>query len=291
MRHAVASVQRQTRPPEEIIVAVDNNRDLYERSQSDFGESVKVVLNAGVKGLSATRNVGIAAARGDLVAFLDDDAVAEADWLECLIQPFGNPMVMAVGGRSVPSWPGESSPLWFPEEFDFIVGCTAHKSLLLGRGNEVRSVTGSNMCFRREVFERVGGWNRQLGRVGQNQAGGEEAELCLRIKNQMPEAVILYERSAVVHHKVPPQRATLKYVFTFCFKEGTTRAKVRALSSAVCERPLAAENLYLRRLILGSVLGRLSRAYRPAALAQAVVILTNVLLIAVGYIIGRWVYR
>ena len=188
-------------------------------------------------------------------------------------------------------WTGESSPPWFPEEFDFILGCTGHKKLILERDNEVRSVTGSNMCFRREVFERVGGWNSELGRVGQNQAGGEEAELCLRIKHGMPGAVILYEHNAVVYHKVLPQRASLKYVFTFCLKEGTTRAKLRAVSSAVCESPLAAENLYLRRLISASIPGRLRRAYCLAALAQAGVIVVNVLLMGVGYAIGRCVYR
>jgi cellulose synthase/poly-beta-1,6-N-acetylglucosamine synthase-like glycosyltransferase len=291
VRDAVASLRRQSRPPEEIIVAVDNNRGLHERLQREFGECIQIVLNEGLKGLSATRNTGVAAAQGDLIAFMDDDAMAVDDWLECLIQPFGHPMVMAVGGRAVPLWPGGCSPRWFPEEFDFIVGCTGHKKLILEKDNEVRSVTGSNMCFRREVFEHVGGWNSELGRVGQNQAGGEEAELCLRIKHEMPGAVILYEHSAVVSHKVLPQRASLKYVFTFCLKEGTTRAKLRAVSSAVCERPLAAENVYLHRLISASIPGRLRRAYCVDSLAQTGVIVANILLMGVGYVIGRCVYR
>lgn len=291
IREAVASVQRQARPPEEIILAVDNNRDLYERLQGEFGKCTRVVLNAGLKGLSATRNVAVAAAQGDLLAFLDDDSIAVENWLERLVQPFGNPMVMAVGGRAVPLWPKEGPPLWFPEEFDFIVGCTAHKKLMLGRDNQIRSVTGSNMCFRREVFERVGGWNSRLGRVGQNQAGGEEAELCLRIKRGMPRHLILYEHDALIYHKVIPRRATLKYAFTFCLREGTTRAKVRALLASVCESPLAAEKTYLRRLILASIPGRLRRAYSPVALAQIGVIIVNVLLIGLGYVIGRWAYR
>jgi glycosyltransferase involved in cell wall biosynthesis len=293
IREAVTSLWRQTRPPEEIVLAVDNNRDLYERLQSELSsKGTLVVLNAGLKGTSATRNVGVAAARGDLVAFLDDDATAEESWLGCLVQPLGNPMTVAVGGRALPLWPREAPPLWFPEEFDFVIGCTAHKKLILEKDNQVRSVTGSNMCFRREVFESVGGWNTKLGGIaGQTHDGGEEAELCLRIKRQMPTSLIVHDDSAVVRHKVVPQRATLKYMFTRCFREGLTRAKVRALCSSISENALAAENAFLRRLLFTSIAGRLRRAYSPAALAQTGVIVVNVLLMGVGYVIGRCVYR
>jgi glycosyltransferase involved in cell wall biosynthesis len=71
IREAVASVQSQTRQPEEIILAVDNNRALYERLKEEFAGQVIVVLNDTIRGLSATRNVGIAAAQGDLIAFLE----------------------------------------------------------------------------------------------------------------------------------------------------------------------------------------------------------------------------
>uniref|UniRef100_UPI0015860E46 glycosyltransferase family 2 protein n=1 Tax=Streptomyces sp. TRM64462 TaxID=2741726 RepID=UPI0015860E46 len=81
---AVGSVRRQSRPALETLLVVDHNPALLERLTKEYGddvEEVRVLANAGPRGLSAGRNTGIAAARGDIVAFLDDDAVAERDWL------------------------------------------------------------------------------------------------------------------------------------------------------------------------------------------------------------------
>src|SRR5437763_462926 len=80
---AVESIQQQTTPPCEIIVVIDHNTPLLERVQMHL-PGVCVIENGEVQGLSGARNSGIAVARGALIAFLDDDAVAEPDWLEWL---------------------------------------------------------------------------------------------------------------------------------------------------------------------------------------------------------------
>ena len=154
---AVASVEAQTQPPDELILAVDNNRPLFDQMQAALVERITtVVLNEELKGLSATRNLGVVSAGGDLIAFLDDDAVARQDWIENLLRPFENSDVMALGGEAVPAWPKNEPPIWFPEEFDFIIGCTGHKKLVMGDDGSIRNVTGSNMAFRKEVFEKIG---------------------------------------------------------------------------------------------------------------------------------------
>jgi GT2 family glycosyltransferase len=288
MRNAVASVQRQTRPPEEIIVAVDNNRDLYECLRSDFGEPVEVVLNAGVKGLSATRNVGIAAAQGDLVAFLDDDAVAEADWLANLTAPFEDPRVHAAGGRAILNWV-EDRPSWLPEDLDWTMG-GSFTWLPLKRA-DVRNPHGHNMCFRREVFTSVGQFDGSLGRVASGGQAGEEAELCLRLKRQVPEAKIVYEPSSVIRHKVPAARGTWRYFLRRSYQEGLCKARIKQLARAHGVKPLSTESAYLRHLLLRALPSRLVRLWRPPTVAQAAAIVACIAAVGVGHAVGRWRFR
>jgi cellulose synthase/poly-beta-1,6-N-acetylglucosamine synthase-like glycosyltransferase len=287
---AVRSGFEQSIRPREVIVSVDHNADLAETLRERLPVEAVVLLNDGVRGLSETRNVAIARATGEIVAFLDDDAVADPRWLERLLEVFRDPRVVAVGGRSAAAWDRGEAPPWFPREYDFIIGCTDHKELVVKPGGEIRSVTGSNMAFRRAVFEALGGWRQDLGR-GQVKTGGEEAELCLRIKSAMPGALILYVPSAVVRHKVNDQRATLKYVFTYCFNEGIVRAMLRTIASQFTGAPLEGERMYLRGLLLRSIPERLKRPYRPAAAAQLCVIVLNTLLVALGYARGRLIFR
>jgi len=295
IHEAVDSVLAQTLKPHEVIVAVDHNEELLDRLKSELPPGVKLVLSNGAPGLSDTRNAGISSSTGEIVAFIDDDAMAIETWLENLIPPFEDSKVMAVGGQAIPLWSKGKPPFWFPEEFDFIIGCTAHKKLILQENSEVRNVTGSNMAFRKEIFQKVGFWETklgrcELGRVRFNPTGGEEAELCLRIKTAIPDGVILFRPESVVHHKVIPERATLKYVFNFCFREGITRAMMRKLVSRYVQNPLAAENLFLRRLLSTSLLQRLRNFYKPSSLAQVAMIMANLFLMGTGYLLGRWRY-
>lgn len=123
---AVASVRAQSRPALETLLVVDHNEVLLDRLAKEYQDTddVRVLANAGPRGLSAGRNTGIAASRGGIVAFLDDDAVAERDWLGHFAEAYADPRVMAVGGRTEPLWASGRRPGWFPEEFDWVVGCT-----------------------------------------------------------------------------------------------------------------------------------------------------------------------
>src|SRR5215218_1588173 len=141
LRAAVDSVRAQTAPAYEVIVVVDHNDELLARAERDLS-GVRAVANSGRRGLSGARNSGIAAARGSIVAFLDDDATAAPDWLTQLLRPYGEARVVAVGGSVLPRW-AAGRPRAFPEEFDWVVGCT-YRGLRQDAG-PVRNVIGANM--------------------------------------------------------------------------------------------------------------------------------------------------
>src|SRR4051812_14513435 len=237
---SIESAKSQTLRPYEIIVSVDNNPELADRLTNLLGTSVTIVRNEGVRGTSANRNAAIARATGDVVVFLDDDAVAQSNWLEELLRPFADPRTMVVGGSSVPAWERGSAPPWFPEEFQFVFGCTGHMPLVVAEDRQVRNPAGSNMAVHKAAFDQLGPWSVELGR-GQVGTGGEEAELCLRIRSAIPDALILHQASAVVHHKVPRSRSTFRYVLAYVYREGIVRALLRKRLARYTAGPLAGE--------------------------------------------------
>ncbi|MBI4233153.1 MAG: glycosyltransferase family 2 protein [Chloroflexi bacterium] len=255
---AAQSALNQTYPSREVVVAVDTNPPLAEALQQSLPPEVQVVLNSGPRGLATNRNVGLRAVSGEVVVYLDDDAEAEPAWLAHLMKHYQEPDVAVVGGRTIPMWEG-AKPRWMPEELYWVVGCT-YRGYTNGSG-PVRNVHGNNMSFRREALERVGGF--KMGRVGANAASGnaDETELCLRITHHFPNARIIYEPAAVVHHLVPQSRQRFSYVARRAFGEGIAKATIAGLFRAAA-RPLSSEYSYLRHLTVRYMPGALGNALR-----------------------------
>ncbi|MFG2312496.1 glycosyltransferase family 2 protein [Streptomyces sp. NPDC048566] len=284
---AVSSVRAQSRPALETLLVVDHNTVLLERLTERYGGTagVRVLANAGPRGLSAGRNTGIAASRGSVVAFLDDDAVAERDWLRHLAEGYADPRVMAVGGRTVPLWASGRRPLWFPEEFDWVVGCS-YRGLPAGRA-EVRNVLGGNASFRRTAFDAAGGFATGIGRDGDRRPlGCEETELCIRLRRARPDAVLLVDDRAVIGHRVPPPRERFAYFRRRAWAEGLSKALVaRSVGAA---RGLESERRYTTRVLPVGVLRGLRDAAlaRPGGARRAGAIVAGLLTTAGGYLAG-----
>ncbi|MEU9702061.1 glycosyltransferase family 2 protein [Streptomyces sp. NPDC047981] len=289
---AVDSVRNQSRPAREILLVVDHNERLLARLNRRFadgtdgsvhGEEVRVLANAGPRGLSSGRNTGIAASRTEFVAFLDDDAVAERDWLRYLASGYDDPHVMAVGGRTLPAWASGRRPDWFPEEFDWVVGCT-YRGLPPGRVR-VRNVLGGNASFRRTAFDAAGGFATGIGRDGDRRPlGCEETELCIRLSQVLPEAVLLIDDRAVIHHKVPAVRERFGYFRTRTYAEGLSKALVSR--SVGAGKGLEAERRYTTRVLPAGVVRGLRDALlgRPGGAGRAGAIVAGVAITAGGYV-------
>jgi glucosyl-dolichyl phosphate glucuronosyltransferase len=234
---AVGSVRAQRHRPQEIILVVDHNPGLQARLTRALPD-VRVVANAEERGLSGGKNTGVALARGEVVAFLDDDAVAAPGWLAAFAGHYRDPAVAGVGGRTLALWPGadhhellldgaaaESGrrPRWFPAEFDWTVGCT-YRGMTPG---PIRNLMGGNASFRREVFAVAGGFATGIGRtLGKRPLGCEETEFCIRLRQRCPQTQLIYDPEAVIWHRVPAERTRFAYFRERCYAEGLSKALV-----------------------------------------------------------------
>ncbi|GAB3578899.1 hypothetical protein GCM10027445_46690 [Amycolatopsis endophytica] len=288
---AVASVREQTAPPREVVVVIDHNPELERRAAAEF-VGVTVVPNAGRRGLSGARNTALGLAKGDVIAFLDDDAEAAPDWLEQLLAGYRDRNVMAVGGSARPRWPGGQRPAKLPAgrrsgtgELDWVVGCTYTGQPAAEA--PVRNLMGCNMSFRREAFALAGAFSEDLGRIGRTPLGCEETELCIRLRQAAPDARIVFRPEAVVHHRVTEDRITWGYLRHRGWGEGLSKAYVSRLVGS--EAALSTERDYLSRTIPAAVVrefGRLALG-RTAGAAGVLGVVTVVSSTAAGYLRGK----
>ncbi len=284
MLAAVKSVQNQTLSPGEIILVIDHNQTLFERAYEQL-KDVVVVENSEGRGLSGARNTGIACARGELVAFMDEDATARPDWLERLVPAYQDHDVLGAGGAIEPVWIA-GRPDWFPEEFDWVVGCTYRGMPIVS--SPVRNLIGCNMSFRREVFEVVGGFREGIGRVGNVPLGCEETELCIRARQSWPQGRFVYEPRARVSHRVPSQRGALAYFHSRCSAEGLSKALVASFVGS--REGLDTERSYVLHTLPRGVLRGMGEAFfhrRPAGLGRATAIVAGLAWTVGGYIKGK----
>jgi glycosyltransferase involved in cell wall biosynthesis len=278
---AIDSVRAQTLPCAETIIIVDHNPALYKRLVG-AAPDVTVLENREASGLSGGRNTGAAMSHGEIIAFLDDDAVAHPDWLKYLAQAYANPDVKGVGGMTVPVWQS-SRPSWMPEEFYWVVGCNYRG--LPPSGAPVRNLLGANMSFRREVFGLVDGFRTSIGRSsGKRPLGGEETEFCIRLSQRCPGSLLVMEHRAKVRHFVPDSRCRFSYFLSRCYAEGLSKAQVTA--SVGRSDGLSAEHPYTTRTLPLGVVKGVADLFRgdPTGLKRAGAIVAGLSVTTAGYL-------
>ena len=290
---AVDSVREQTLSPLEAILVIDHNDRLLDRARKEFSD-VRVEPNARSRGASGARNTAGALARGEIVAFLDDDARATDTWLEELIEPFEDPQIAGVGGKAIPLWP-ERRPRWFPEEFDWVVGCS-YRGLPIAP-TVVRNLIGTNMSVRRDVMVAVGGFREGFGNISgggpsdhpaSRLSTGEETEFCIRVQEQRPEMKWLYTPSAMVFHRVPPHRATFGYFLSRCWIEGQGKATLTDVTAS--SSTLTSERAYAFKVLPRAVKRETIEALTGrdmARIACAGAIIIGLAVTSAGYLVGR----
>jgi len=252
---AITSAVQQTCPPLEVILVIDHNPGLAERARTELN-GIRVLENTGQNGASGARNTGVHQSRGEIVTFLDDDAVAGPDWLHSLCRHFSQAEVFGVGGGLTLAW-REPRPRWFPREFDWVLG-GSYKGMPEVAA-PMRNVWSGNMAIRRTAFDGVGGFRPGFGKTGRV-SRPEDTDLCLRVLKNLPSGYWMYDPSAQVAHKVPVERSTRIFFLRRCWNEGRGKAALArfmgAYESTSLERQYAAHVLpraFLREVSLGVI--------------------------------------
>jgi GT2 family glycosyltransferase len=279
LARARASVAAQLATGDELIVVVDHNASLLARASAEFA-GAHVIANAGKQGLSDARNTGVEAARGDVVAFLDDDAAARPGWLDGLRDAFRDDAVAVAGTWVEPRWEGGRKPSWFPAEFGWVVGCSYVG--LPKIKTTVRNPIGASMAVRRAVFAEVGGFSDAIGRVGTKPVGCEETEFCIRVTAGDSGRQVLFDPDVAVDHYVPAARQTVGYFLSRCYHEGRSKRIVALLQGT--DAGLSSERTYARVTLPAAVLRGLAEApRRPAGLLRAAMVVAGLGSTVLGY--------
>lgn len=257
---ALDSLRSQTYRNLEIIVVTEGPRELRDRVRSyadnHLMENLTVVVNDGLPGLSPARNLGIRHARGEIIGFIDDDATAGSDWAARIVGTFArNEQAIGLTGPAYPRWQDESCQ-WLPEEFYWIISCTAGAWSGPNEFREVRNALGVNMAFRREAFsvqsfsEKFVGGNQGHSDGAKGGLLGEDTEFCLKLRHETKRPIYYCPDVSVEHH-VGASRLTAPFIWRRCFWEGYTKATLGHLLHEEYGGggELASESRLLRRIL------------------------------------------
>jgi len=280
---AVESVLAQTYDPLEVVLVIDGNPDVYERTVDEFGDHENVIVhdNDENRGISYSRTKGAELASGEIVAFIDDDGVAEPEWIDHHVAVYRETEAIAVGGYVAPDWVVEK-PDFFPEEFYWLVGCTERG--FAADGEEVRNGYGSNVSYKRDAFLEVGGYDVNTGRKGDRHIQAHEAPVGIRIRETYGQGVV-YVEDAVVHHKLFAYRGEFRWLVFRSFWQGFSKRVMELLyPGAQGNESAFLKDLFVRALPSRAKRTVVERSTEPAKEALAILVFTGA--VGLGYLYG-----
>jgi len=209
------------------IIVVDNNSsdntkakvlsiiDLYSGNKIQYIHEYK-------QGVSYARNAGIKVASGEFLAFINDDAQADQNWLNLILQTFNklDENVFALGGKLLPSFK-EKLPGWFKEEYE-IFDWGENERYFFNH----EFPYGSNLIVRKSAFETYGYFDPDFGMIKSKIIPGEEKEFINRVRINNKDAKVYYHPSIIVYHNVRSYKLSLKYKLLRAFYSGYATQKI-----------------------------------------------------------------
>ncbi|MGY6636095.1 MAG: glycosyltransferase [Erythrobacter sp.] len=193
---AITGVMQMDYPQFELIVvngpSTDHSEDVLARWQGQIKH-----LRCDVANLSVSRNVGVAAAAGDIVAFLDDDAVPHPQWLRYLARNFADPAIGGVGGYTVDNtgvrWQVRKTVCDRFGNAHFPPDCYDERSLNWPGTPLYPSLLGTNSSFRMDAMREIGGFDHTFAYLL------DETDVCLRLVDAG--WGVVYEPAAMIFHQ------------------------------------------------------------------------------------------
>ena len=251
---AINSVLRQIEEGDELIVVIDKNDELTENLEQKFGSQIGIIISK-TKGLSNARNLGVKAAKSEIVAFIDDDAVTLPGWLNGIRTALSNnPWIGACTGPIFPDWLGKKQK-WFPRELNWMISCTYSD---IEKDTFVDTAFGTNMAFRKDLLLDVGGFHAKLGAVQKwkkvngkwvTKTGlvGEERLVCMKVHDAGFK--IIHSSDISINHKVYPYRVVFKNLMDRGYWEGYSKGYIeKRFPKKEGEAVLSTEQNYLAGL-------------------------------------------
>lgn len=207
-----------------IIVDQGKNDTTRDMINNEFLNESKIkYIHSSIVGLSHARNIGLRNAKGEIIVFIDDDAVPDPGWLEAYVKVFteNEPNPVMVGGKIEPAWE-IAKPKWYPEERQFILG-------IYDIGDNIKPFpetdlpVGANFAILRSVLENFGGFDDRVGFNEEREnsmIAGEDSLIGLRVRKAgYP---IYYQPDAKVAHYISAEKLSRKYFLRRHFWEGKT---------------------------------------------------------------------
>jgi glycosyltransferase involved in cell wall biosynthesis len=260
LRKALASLAEQSLLPEQFEVLVVDNASTDRTAEAAQALQGSVPNLRYVRedrlGLSWARNTGAAESRSPYLAYLDDDARADRDWLKNLLRLFETAGPACIGGRVWLDW-GKQAPEWLPRRYYSIYTYADHGPDDHPLG-EREYLVGANIAFRRDALLELGGFDTNLGRKGSMLLSGEESAIVGKLRDRGHP--IWYGGSALVWHAVPPSRRSRSWLWSRMFWDGASQPLIDSGTGRTTGHYLRQGYLDLRRMARFAVDGCLALA-------------------------------
>ena len=225
--------------------STDDTAKCFEAFAKQHAEVNLRMVDEPRKGLSYGRNCGIAAAKGQFVAFIDDDETIDKGFVSAYIDLFYNHSAFAAAGTLKVCYE-TARPKWMSHYTEKMIANP------VDLGSKITTITrtivpaGGNMAFNKEVFNIYGYFDTNLGRQGETLLGGEENEFFDRIRNLGER--IFYTPKAVAYHHISDRKLTAEYFDKLSYGVGVSK-RLRA-EKIGAERELFADERKKRRYTL-----------------------------------------
>jgi len=266
------SLAAQTYKNTETLIVAERLPELADSIKKYIAEkgypNMRVLFNEGEWGSYPSRNLAIGEAKGDIIAFVDDDALPFPDWVEQTVKVYGeDSSVIGVTGPILPLWQDRSMD-WFPRELYWIFSCTYRE--VVGRA-EVRNGFCTNLSFLREAFDSCGLFKSSLvgegwGKSDWQQPAAQETEFCLRAKKGTGKRIV-HDPGVRVRHKVYSYRLGSRFLARRGYWEGYAKAMLKHWYHPYDEEVLSTEYELLRYMLLKLLLRIVGRLFRQPATA------------------------
>lgn len=202
----------------DILVVDNNSKDNTKQVVEDFAKKIPIAYVFEEKqGLSYARNTAILNIKTDYIAFIDDDSLADKDWIKKSLKIIEEKKPDIFGGQYIPFYKSPK-PKWFKDKYE--IRKISDESTYL-KSNQF--LAGSNIFFRKEIFDVIGYFDKDLGMTGDQVALGEETQL-QSIAN-LKGIKRYYDPELIILNLVPDFKMHISYIIRRYFAAGATARK------------------------------------------------------------------